>query len=149
MPRSTDIDLQQAFTHTRYLVQHTTGVLTILVDQPPPALLQEAAWLIITADNPQAQQINARENEHRRAALQLSLQQLTLPMLATRHVDPTGTWPDEHGWLVMSLPGADQVQWLTTQMISRGHSFGQRALLAYMPAADADADPAAVKLLWL
>jgi len=149
MPRSTDIHLQQAFTQTRYLVQHSSGILTILVDQPPPALLQEAAWLIITADNPRAEHINARENEKRRAALQQSLQQLALPILETRHVDPTGTWPNEHGWLVMSSPGAEQQQWLTTQLIIRGHSFAQRALLVYMPAADTDAAPAPVKLLWL
>lgn len=149
MRRSTDVHLQQAFTQTRYLVQHKTGLLTILVDQPPPALMQGAAWLIITADNPQAKKINARENEQRRAALQLSLQQLALPMLETRHVDPTGAWPKEHGWLVMSSPEAEQAQWLTTQMIRRAHSFAQRALLAYIPAADTAADPAPVKLLWL
>ena len=146
---STNSRLLKAFTQTRYLVQHKTGILTILVDQPPPALLQETAWLIITADNPQAEQISARENEQRRAALQLSLQQLALPMLETRHVDPTGTWPDEHGWLVMSSPEAEQAHWLTTQMISRGHSFSQRALLDHMPAAGTAADPAPVKLLWL
>ena len=149
MAHSKDDRLQQAFRQTRYLVEHSGGVLTILVNQPPPALLQKTTWLIITADNPQAKKITAKENELRRATLLQNLQQLALPLLATRHVDPTGTWPDEHGWLVMTDADQAKQQWLWAQVIELGRKFDQRALLSHQPAADRNAAPARVRLLWL
>ncbi|MBU1187704.1 MAG: DUF3293 domain-containing protein [Gammaproteobacteria bacterium] len=140
--------LTEAFQQTRYLVAHAEGSLTVRVGQPPPAPLQECSWLVITADNPQAQQLAEHDNGRRRAALRDALQQLALPMLPTRHVDAKGQWPDEHGWLVLLDPPATQTG-LDTQLLELGRQFGQLALLVCEHASEDSKSPAVVRLLWL
>lgn len=140
--------LTEAFQQTRYLVAHTEGSLTLRVGQPPPAPLQECSWLVITADNPQAQQLAEPDNGRRRAALRDALQQLALPMLPTRHVDTKCLWPDEHGWLVLLDTAAAQ-SGVDAQLQALGRQFGQLALLAYQQASGDDKKPAVVQLLWL
>jgi len=139
--------LTAAFQQTRYLVAHAEGSLTVRVEQPPPAPLQECSWLVITADNPQAQQLAEPDNRRRRAALRDALQQLALPMLPTRHVDAKGQWPDEHGLLVLLDAAAAQAGMGTLEAL--GRQFGQLALLVYEHVNEDSESPAVVRLLWL
>jgi len=142
--------LHQAFTDTRYLIAHRSETLTVLVNQPPPQALQHRGWLIITADNPHASQIDAQQNELRRKTLQQSLQALALPMLPTRHVDPAGHWPEECGWLIMTaVEDARRQAELVARIIALGQRFAQRALLSYGHDRDRHGSAREVRLLWL
>ncbi|GAB4116360.1 MAG: hypothetical protein Tsb0027_07710 [Wenzhouxiangellaceae bacterium] len=140
-------ELSTAFQQTRYLVTHNSGRLTLQVDQPPPPRLQQHSWLVISADNPQAQQLPEPANRRRRAALQELLHPLALPMLPTRHVDAKGLWPDEHGWLLLLDERATQVG-MFEQLHALGRQFGQLALLEFRHAGDDDHN-AVIRLLWL
>lgn len=150
MPHSEHEQLRQAFTQTRYQVAHAGGTLTVLVGQPPPVALQLHSWLIITADNPHARQIDPDDNQRRRSALQTALQRLRMPMLPTRHSDPAGAWPDELGWLVFTSDKHDQLQAdCCESVLALGQRYAQRALLCYdHQRTDCDSIDV-VRLLWL
>lgn len=80
----------------------------------------------------------------RRAALQVALRQLALPLLPTRHADPVGNWPDEHGWLVLAAIGNSRRQAaMVASLIALGRQFKQRAQRSYGQA-PADIDRADV-----
>ena len=58
-------------------------------------------WMIVTPDNPGARTRDDRQNREQRAALDAALAEANIPVRGiTRHIDPNGRWPDEHGRLV-------------------------------------------------
>lgn len=58
-------------------------------------------WMIVTADNPGARARDDGVNREQRAALDAALAEASIPVRGTtRHIDPNGRWPDEHGRLV-------------------------------------------------
>ncbi|MBY6203768.1 DUF3293 domain-containing protein [Halomonas denitrificans] len=58
-------------------------------------------WMIVTPDNPGARSRDEDENRRMRAELDAALAEARIPVRGTtRHIDPRGRWPDEHGRLV-------------------------------------------------
>lgn len=60
--------------------------------------------VLITSDNPLSQLRSEPENAFHREELQQDVIQSQCPFLLTASVDPSGQWPDEHGFLVFDLP---------------------------------------------
>ncbi len=100
---------QAAYESTEYQLL-TQPILSVSIGPTSPqvaALLcqnkvQQA--ILITSDNPLSQQLDERCNGSRRDALANQLKTMNMPVVATRHVATSGSWPDEMGFCVFGLP---------------------------------------------
>ena len=75
----------------------------------------------ITACNPSGQLLAAEENVRRTEALERDLLDFAPEILPARGVDPTGSWPDEPGFLALGCPQK------VFEVLGRRH--GQNALV--------------------
>jgi len=97
-------ELEAAFRATRYIVETPDGARIVGIGarhESIDALADGRAWCIITADNPGATRVGSAVNRRAWRALRDRLERRhPALMLPTRHVDPSGRWPDESGWLI-------------------------------------------------
>jgi hypothetical protein len=116
-------DLVAAYRATEYRVA-AQDPFTLHVDQRSQALAKlfrdtgQTHAFFMTADNPFSVPSSDRANRFKRALLRFLLPDSRLS--ATAH-DPTGRWPDEHGFLVMG--------WSLRSVKALGHTFNQNAVL--------------------
>jgi hypothetical protein len=116
-------ELVAAYRATEYRVA-AQDPFTLHVDQHSAALAKlfrdtgntQAGFL--TADNPFSVPASERANRFKQALLRFLLPESSLPTVAH---DPTGRWPDEHGFLVMG--------WSLRAVKALGITFGQNAVL--------------------
>lgn len=111
-PAQLPATLLDAFRATIYRVQlHGGTSVDVHIDQPVdwPDEASESGhrrapigrWMIVTPDNPGARERDEAANRTRRAELDAALAEALLPVRGTtRHIDPNGRWPDEHGRLI-------------------------------------------------
>jgi len=100
--------LVEAFKATTYRVRLTGGAEVDVrvgerVDWPAGEQGRGPAghWMIVTPDNPGARSRDEDANRRQRAELDAALAEARIPVRGTtRHIDPRGRWPDEHGRLV-------------------------------------------------
>jgi hypothetical protein len=89
------------------------------------ALLQRASmttWAYITACNPNSIELSDMDNAARMGELRSEVQQLKLPYLPGKAIDPTAKWPAEPSLLILGISLDDAVK--------LGRRFGQLALVA-------------------
>jgi hypothetical protein len=116
-------DLVAAYRATEYRVA-APEPFTLHVDRHSEALAKlyrdtgNSRASFLTADNPFS--VPASENANRFKHVLLSFL-LPESRLATVAHDPTGLWPDEHGFLVMG--------WSLRSVKALGHTFRQNAVL--------------------
>ena len=99
--------LLDAFRATVYRVRLSDGRefdlrIDAAADWPdPPSDRPVGRWMILTADNPAAEQRDDAANREARAELDAALAEARLPVRGTtRHIDPDGQWPEERGRLI-------------------------------------------------
>ncbi|MES1933742.1 hypothetical protein T35B1_14110 [Salinisphaera shabanensis T35B1] len=106
-----DTDLNAAFEATRYRVFLAGESHVLHIGAPCPEPLNDwlsdrafasCGWLI-TAFNPNAEQIDAERNAARDALLRDWAARRASAWLATVNEDPHGDWPDEPGVLVAGI----------------------------------------------
>ncbi|MES1930329.1 hypothetical protein SADO_13778 [Salinisphaera dokdonensis CL-ES53] len=104
-------DLNAAFEATRYrvFIDDNSHVLTIGAPCPEPLAVWVqrhapggCAWLI-TAFNPNAEQIDAERNRGRDALLHAWVARRASAWLETVNEDPADDWPDEPGVFVIGI----------------------------------------------
>ncbi|NKI35751.1 DUF3293 domain-containing protein [Wenzhouxiangella sp. XN79A] len=101
--------LLDAFRATIYRVRlNSGGEVDLHIDQPAGWPDEVAGsirrWMILTADNPAAEQRDEVANRSARAELDAALAEARLPVRGiTRHIDPDGRWPEERGRLIELL----------------------------------------------
>lgn len=101
-------ELLTAYEKSLYVVRTNPSIL-LRIGQKSAELAQlleqhEAdSAALITSDNPRSEPRDAEENAFHRDRLQQEVIHTQLPFLCTVSIDPTGQWPDEHGFLVLDL----------------------------------------------
>jgi len=102
-----DKEIESAYERTEYLLPNMDLVLrigahneemdTFLIDN------QAQNFCIITAYNPQSQQIENQRNEIQQQLLKEDLESSGLRFCEVENTDPSGHWPMEPGYLVFDL----------------------------------------------
>lgn len=135
-------DLHAAFEATRYRVFLDPESHLLRVREPcADAIAQwitgragtRCAWLI-TAHNPNAEQIDAARNNARDALLREWAERRASAWLETLNEDPNGVWPDEPGLLVAGIEEGE-VRAMARRLA--------QAAIVYVPVRSS------VELLWL
>lgn len=102
-------DLLLAYQKALYWVRSSPNIMLRIgtISEQARDLLREHdadSAAIITSDNPQSELRSEEENDFYRDQLQQEVVQSQCTFFLTASVDPTGQWPDEHGFLVLDLP---------------------------------------------
>lgn len=109
-------DLLNAFLATDYLVDIDEQRLCVKIGQAHNALdqaLNQRRWAILTADNPNARQLDESNNRDRRKALSTEATLAGLEHFPSTHRAQGNSWGDEHGLLLLEPPD----DWLHRQAI--------------------------------
>lgn len=104
---SVNESLLNAFLATDYCVDIDEERLCVEIGQCCPALDAAAgqhSWVLITAFNPGAEQLDEGENLARHNELKAVVEDAGLPAWPSIHRARDGNWPDEHGLLVIDAP---------------------------------------------
>ncbi len=110
-------DLRLAYEKTLYVVKKSPPIL-LRIGQTSAELADllrehdsDSAFLI-TSDNPYSDIRSDTENAFHRDRLQQIVVQTQLPFYQTISIDPSGQWPEEHGFLVLDLAQTEAFAWL-------------------------------------
>lgn len=112
-------NLLAAYEKTLYWVRTSPNILLrpSTISDDAYQLLQKHdadSAVIITSDNPKSELRSKEENAFYRDKLQQEVIQSQCPFFLTVSVDPTGSWPDEHGFLVLDLTIAETYRLMNT-----------------------------------
>ena len=105
-------ELLTAYEKSLYVVRSNPSIL-LRIGQKSEELAQLLAQYeadsgaLLTSDNPRSEPRNSSENAFHRDQLQREVIHTQLPFLCTVSIDPSGQWPDEHGFLVFDLSASE------------------------------------------
>lgn len=130
-------ELLQAFSATDYRVRVADCGYAIRPGRRHPALdraLAGRSWAIVTACNPNAQQLDNAANEERHRHLVEAVTRLGHETHPAVNRDPDGNWPDETALLVVDA-GMEELDWVAGKFgqaaIVTGHAEQQARLRLY------------------
>jgi len=116
--------LLEAFAATEYRVRVAGADFHVRLGQSDQALddaLAARPWAIVTAHNPHASPLDAASNRRRHRHLIAAADRSGTETHPAVNVDPSGTWPDEPGVLIVGA-GTEEVD-------SLAEAFGQAAIV--------------------